>query len=189
MAQADHELNHLIHEIAVNNNEQAYKHLFEVLFTRLNRFAYSILKCNELAEEVASDVMITIWRNRGNLSHIQNITVYAFVAAKNKSLTVLKQNANNKTVSIEDIEFDINFHDLTPEQVLINGELKHKIECAIQALPPKCKNIFRLIKEDGLSYKDVAELLNISTKTVDAQMVTATKKICALVRAEYNLIS
>jgi RNA polymerase sigma-70 factor (family 1) len=188
MAQASYNIDYLVNEIAVNNNEQAYKHLFGLLFARLNRFAYSILKNNELAEEVASDVMISIWRNRSNLLQIQNITVYAFVAAKNKSLTILKQNANSKLVSIEDIELEMTFDGLTPEQILINGELKKKIEGAVQLLPPKCKNVFKLIKEDGLSYKEVAEILNISVKTVDAQMVTATKKICLVVRAEYNLI-
>ncbi|MBW4889237.1 sigma-70 family RNA polymerase sigma factor [Mucilaginibacter sp. HMF5004] len=188
MAQANHEIDYLVNEIAVNNSEQAYKRLFTLLFARLNRFAYSILKCNELAEEVASDVMITIWRNRGNLLSIQNITVYAFVVAKNKSLNMLKQNNQAKLISIDDIEFDVSFDNLTPEQILINGELKKKIEGAVQSLPPKCKSVFKLIKEDGLSYKEVAEILNISIKTVDAQMVTATRKICLIVRAEYNLI-
>ncbi|WP_448699228.1 RNA polymerase sigma-70 factor [Mucilaginibacter sp. AW1-3] len=188
MARADQEILPIISSIALNNCEQAYKRLFELLFGKLKRFAHTLLKSNEQAEEVASDVMITLWRNRGNLMEIQNVTVYAFVIAKNKALNILKQNALNRIVSIDDINPDVRFDNLTPEQILINEELKKRIELGVQSLPPRCKMVFKLVKEEGLSYKEVAEILNISSKTVDAQMVTATKKISVIVKAEYNLI-
>ncbi len=52
------------------------------------------------------------------------------------------------------------------------------IHAAIQKLPPRCKIIYKLIREDGLRYKEVADILHLSVKTIDAQMTIATKKIC-----------
>ncbi|MNY30490.1 ECF RNA polymerase sigma-E factor [compost metagenome] len=77
---------------------------------------------------------------------------------------------------------------LNPEQLLINGELKKKLEQATQSLPGKCQLVFKLIKEDGLSYKETASILNISVKTVDAHLVTAVKKLTTILKMEFNLM-
>jgi len=88
---------------------------------------------------------------------------------------------------LDDIEVDVIFDTQTPEQILINDELKKKLEVAIQALPTRCKLVFKLIKEDGLSYKEAADILNISVKTVDAHLVTSIKKLTSTLRVEFHL--
>lgn len=181
------DLNDLISHIVVYNSQSAYKQLFKLLFPLLYRFSYCLVKSRELAEEVASDVMITIWRNRHKLNDIQNIKVYAFVIARNLSLNILNKNINRKFVSLDDIEIDLTINGLNPEELLINEELKHKLEQATQSLPNRCKLVFKLIKEDGLSYKETAAILNISTKTVDAHLVTAVKKLTAILKVEFKL--
>ena len=60
---------------------------------------------------------------------------------------------------------------------MITAELFRKIEKAVDELPPRCKMIFKLVRQDGLKYKEVAEILDVSTNTVDAQMVIAVKRI------------
>jgi RNA polymerase sigma-70 factor (ECF subfamily) len=65
----------------------------------------------------------------------------------------------------------------TPEEKVLSAELISKIEAAIQKLPPQCKQVFTLIKVDGIRYKDAAQILNISLKTVEAQMAIAIKRI------------
>ncbi|MEI9806509.1 MAG: sigma-70 family RNA polymerase sigma factor [Bacteroidota bacterium] len=59
----------------------------------------------------------------------------------------------------------------------------------IETLPPRCKMIFKLIREDGLKYKEVAEILNISVNTIDAQMAIAVKKICAALHIERGRVN
>ena len=71
---------------------------------------------------------------------------------------------------------------------MINSELMKKINDAINELPPRCKMVFKLVREDGLSYKEVGEILNISPKTVDAQMVIAVKQITMKVRFDFDYI-
>jgi RNA polymerase sigma factor (sigma-70 family) len=64
-----------------------------------------------------------------------------------------------------------------PEQLLITAEMLGFIYKAIDQLPPKCKMVFKLAKEDGLKYREVAEVLNISVKTVENQLAIALQKI------------
>lgn len=182
------DLNSIVYRIAMHSDEHAYRQLFNELYNRLKGFAFSILKSRELAEEIACDTLFSLWNNRLKLTSIANVKVYAYVIAKNKALNELKKISGNRVSLMEDIDVNISFHHLTPEQVLINEELKRTIEQVVNNLPPRCKLVFQLVKEDSLSYKEVAEILDISVKTVDAQLVTAVKRIAVVVKKEYNLV-
>jgi RNA polymerase sigma-70 factor (ECF subfamily) len=65
-----------------------------------------------------------------------------------------------------------------PYDLMITSEMMTSMQQAIEELPPRCKMIFKLIREDGLRYKEVADILNISVNTIDVQMAIAVKKIC-----------
>ena len=180
-------LTDIINELATSNSESSYKLLFNYLFDPLQRFAYCLLKSRELSEEVASDVMFILWQRRADLLLVDNVQAYAFIIARNLSLNIIKKNSKSDVVSIDDISIDIFLDNNTPEQILISTELRAKIEMAIDKLPPKGKLVFKLIKEDGFSYKEVAEILNISVKTVDAHLVSALGKITVVLNKEFNL--
>jgi len=171
------DLKGLIYHIVVHNSEDAYKKLFGLLFNPLFRFSFCMLKSREQAEEVASDVMFRLWQNRAELMQIENLQVYAFVIARNMSLNILRTNSRARVISLDEIKLELNLDTLSPEQILINSQNKAKLESSIQSLPTRCKLVFKLIKEEGLSYKEVAEILSISPKTVDAHLVTAMKKL------------
>jgi len=181
------DLTDIVNAIAINDSYIAYKKLFGLLFPSIKRFSYSLLKSPEQAEEVASDVMITIWRKRKTIASISNIRVYAFVIAKNLSLNILKKNSGGRIVSLDDVSINLRINNSTPEWILINDELRKSLDDAINGLPAQCKIIFRLVKEDGLSYKEVSEILDISTKTVDSQLVIANKRLSVAIRKEFNL--
>jgi RNA polymerase sigma-70 factor (family 1) len=181
------DLTDIVKEIAVHDSYIAYKKLFGLLFPSIKRFSYSLLKSPELAEEVASDVMITLWRRRETIISINNIKVYAFVIAKNLCLNILKKNSGGRIVSLDDISVDLRVDNNTPEWILINDELRRSLNNAINELPTQCKIIFRLVKEDGLSYKEVAEILDISVKTVDSQLVIAARRLSFSIKKEFNL--
>jgi len=183
---AKHDVSALIYKIVWDECQTSYRNLFRIMYPHLKAFAFSILKNKEQAEEIASDVMITLWRDKHRLLEINNIMVYGYVIAKNRSLNLLKAK-NGREVSIDEIDIDIVFNAPNPEQSLITEELRKSLQQAVQSLPPKCKMIYRLVKEDGLSYKEVAEILSISVKTVDAHLVTAVKKISEAIKSEYNL--
>jgi RNA polymerase sigma-70 factor (ECF subfamily) len=84
------------------------------------------------------------------------------------------KNRTGITITDVSIEFKSIYHD--PEQKMISAETIKQIQEAIQDLPPRCRLIFKLVKEEGLKYKEVAELLQLSVKTVENQMSVAFKK-------------
>ena len=141
------ELPDIARRIAISDSENAYLELFNLLYIPVKKFAFCILHSNEAAEEVADDVLISLWRNRKNLIEINNVHVYALVIAKNLSLNILKKNSKNKTTSLDEIDVNFYFDSSTPEQLIIDNELKKRLENAIQSLPPKCQLVFKLAKE------------------------------------------
>lgn len=187
MKQQFTELPDIISRLAVSGSEHAYRELFNILFTPVKNFAFCILHSSEMAEEIADDVLISLWRNRAKLVHIHNVHVYALVIAKNLSLNCLKKNGRNKTISLDEIDFNFYFDSSSPEQLIIDNELKNRLESAIQSLPPKCQLVFKLAKEDSLSYKEIGEILSISVKTVDAHLVTATQKLAKVFKSEFQI--
>lgn len=189
MPEPSPELTELTSRIALYSSEHAYEKLYKFLYPGLHRFCFCLLKSKELAEEAANDVLINIWRNREKLIAINNIRVYAFVTARNLCLNLLNKSGRQVFVSLDDINVDIVLKTKNPEELLINEELKLKLDEATSALPTRCKLVFKLIKEDGLSYKEAATILNISVKTVDAHLVTAVKKLTTVLQLEFNLIN
>lgn len=167
----------LLSDIALNKNTKAYKELYISCHSILHRFAFSILKSKEDAEETVSDFFITLWQKRENLGFIENPKLFFFTSIKN--LSINKLSSRKKHSSSFNEEYLVHFKSpfFNPKEVLLSREAVGKIMEAINELPPKCKLIFRLIKEDGLKYADVATLLNISVKTVEAQMAIAIKRI------------
>lgn len=136
-----------------------------------------ITKSRELSEEIVSDVFIGIWRRRENVLKINNLRLYLYVSVKNTSFNYLAQLTKTKVVSLEDLDFEPLQPFSDPEDLLVTKEMNQRLYKAIQNLPPRCRIIFKLVKEDGLSYKEAAELLNLSTGTIDNQLVLAIKKL------------
>ncbi len=160
-----------------NNEQPAYKELFELFYNKLFRLAFMITKSRELSEEIVSDVFIAIWKRREDVLKIQNLRLYLYVSVKNTSFNYLAQLTKANIVSLEDIDFEPLQPFSNPEDLLVTKEMNQQLYKAIQSLPPRCRIIFKLVKEDGLSYKEAAELLNLSTGTIDNQLVLAIKKL------------
>ena len=175
----------LLESVAVNNDEASYRRLFDIFFPTLKKFAHFFLRSVELAEEAASDSMFVLWEHRDRLMEIENIRVWLFVITRNRCLNLLKHQQGRPTSSLDTIPMEISFPGKDPEQICISSEMRKKMEKAVNALPHRCKLIFKLVKEEGLSYKETADILHISVKTVDAQLVTALRKLTQAIRLEY----
>jgi RNA polymerase sigma-70 factor (family 1) len=166
-----------IQERIALGDQSAYKELFELFYHRLLRLAFIITKSRELSEEIVSDVFIGLWRNREKISVIDNLTVYLYVAIRNTSLNYLSRLTKSTIVSLDDLDFEPEQPFADPEQALITKEMNSRIYRAIQSLPPRCRIIFKLVKEDGLTYREAAEVLHLSVGTIDNQLVLALKKL------------
>lgn len=167
----------LLSEIAVHDDQSAYKELFLMMHGRLSSFATSILKSKYDAEEVVSDVFMRIWEKRVQLAQVESPLFYLFTAVKNQSINRLNSDKKNRQISPEHWMVQLNSVYFNPEKLMMTAEMLKYINNTINTLPPKCRMVFKLIKEDGLRYKEVAELLGISVKTVEAQMAIALRRI------------
>lgn len=165
---------YLIVAVADNNDQVAFASLYRHFYPGLLSFAESIIKDRQLSEETVENVFIKLWENRKMLSTVKNLSHYLYVSVKHAALNCIYRQKKIKYETIGD-EYDVSFS--VQETHTISKENVEKIATAINNLPPKCKLIFRLIKEEGLKYADVAHLLDISLKTVESQMYIAVNKI------------
>ncbi len=163
--------------ISQHNDEVAFKELYYVHYKELFRFAKTFLQRKELVEEALQDVFTKIWINRSGLHNIQNLRVYLFKSVKNKCLDYLEKEILLNHFELDEVKVNIGHLSRTPEDILVSAEMLAHINEALQALPTKCKIIFQLVKEENLKYKEVAEILDISLKTVENQIGIALKKI------------
>jgi RNA polymerase sigma-70 factor (family 1) len=165
----------LFERMSLSDDEGALCELHDLYFYRLYRLCYSIIGNKETAEEITSDVFISIWQKRHLLTKVLNPELYLLKCARNKAFGYLRK-PRHETPEENLYDFSIEW-EISPEQILISSEMVRHINTAINSLPPKCKLIFLFVKEGNLKYREVAELLNLSVKTVETQMRIALKKI------------
>ncbi|MCR6718729.1 MAG: RNA polymerase sigma-70 factor [Chitinophagaceae bacterium] len=167
-------------------DQQAFTSLFRLLYPGLLNFALQYVHVKEAAEEITNDIFVKLWNRKEHLPEIDNLSTYLFVSVKNHSLNYLKQYSHIH-VAVENNDGDsslVNRDD--PEQQLEWKEISFRLNMAIDKLPDQCRTVFKLIKEDGFRYKEVAEILGISPRTVETQLFRAIKKLQSLVSLNPN---
>jgi RNA polymerase sigma-70 factor (ECF subfamily) len=175
----------LFEQIA-NDNPKAFQLFFDYTYSMLYRYTNYFVEDSELCKDVISDVYLYIWQNRKKLPEVRNYENYLFICARNQSLNYLKTVNRYQRIQFEQSDLQELSGSATPEQDFLNEELKTIIELTINALPQRCRLIFFMVREEDMKYKEVAEILSISERTVHAQMCIATKRIGMVVK-EYRL--
>lgn len=176
-------INLLAKKISQNSDQQAFKELYLVYFDRLYKFALSILHSPEFAEEAVNDVFLNIWQKRHQLKAIENLRNYLFISTKNTAFNYLSKFRKERNASLDDVLVRFEADELTPETAFFTTEVRNEIEQAINQLPPKTKLVFQMAKIEGLKYKEIAEILNISVNTIDNHIATAIKKLSVTLKS------
>lgn len=173
--------------VCSDDNISAFEVLHNQLLNRLTNFCINYTGQKEVAEEIVYDIFIKCWENRKSATAILDVETYLFVAVRNQSLKYMKKHANMRLVEIESLP-GINFIDSTdPEKELNNKELHSKLDQAIEVLPPQARIVFRMIKENGMKYKEVADILGISPRTVQTQLFRAIAKLRVTLHSYYGM--
>lgn len=163
--------------ICQENDARAFEILFSICYPKLLNFCLLYVHRKEPAEEVVSDIFVKCWMDRQQLQHVLNPEVYLFVAVKNQALNYLKRFSHYHLVSVGEIDTGDMLNSLHPEKDVERREMLFRMNQAITMLPRQCQIIFRLVKEDGMKYKEVAEILHISPRTVQTQLFRAIAKL------------
>ena len=171
---------HNYKSLIAHGDQRKFSQLMELTSEELLWFAIGFLKNKEIAEEIVSDVYVKIWNNRSHLEEIINLKSYLFICVRNGCLSHLRKVRNEKIIYTDSIN-EYSFLPVEgPEDSLIEKEIIEQIYAAIETLPCKCKLAFTLAKINGLKYREIAEVLEITEKTVNNHLVLAVKKITEL---------
>lgn len=163
--------------MALSDSQTALKSLYMTYFGPLMRFTGMYVSSPAEAEEIVSDTFLAIWNNRKQLPGISNFDSYIYTVARHKAISYYRKQ-HMEQVSLDEISIDLfTSTETTPEEELISQEGIHRLNLAIDSLPAKCKMAFKLVREDKLKYKEVAAILDISVKTLEAHLANAVRKL------------
>ena len=152
-------------------DERAFDALFRHYSALIYRFAYSYLKSRPEAEEIVQDCFLKIWEKREQLHDDVPLKGYLFTIAHHAILNQLRRQQHQ-------MRFQVHSAAQAPGQVGNEAdftELESVYRTALDKLPPKRRQIFELSRQQGLTYPEIAQQLNLSVKTVEAQMTQALK--------------
>lgn len=156
-------------------NKHAFDKIFFKYYHPLYRYAFNICKSNAMAEDSVQQTFIKIWKNNSLLISDETIGKLLFTYTYNQVIDeIRKENTRKKYEGLITENTDDSSSEETNEDKL---RAKAIIESAIDKLPEKTKEVFRLAKQEGLSYDEIAAYLKISQKTVENQLGSAYKKL------------
>lgn len=144
--------------------------LFRNHFEALSRLAMKYISDFDSSKDIVHEVFISFWQKFDSLPENTQYKSYLFTAVRNKSLNYLRD--KKKHLDIQDAEMHVSSESGTS---LETAELAREINFALNLLPDRCQQVFELSRDEGLKYSQIAERLEISVKTVEAQMSKALR--------------
>ena len=154
----------------------AFENFFKSYYADLCNYAFGFLKEKTDAEEVVQDVFFTIWENRQKITIESSLKSYCYKSVRNKCLNIIKHIEIRETHKVHNEREILNTQNHTPMDYE-QEELQQRINTAIEALPEIRQKVFKLSRYEGLKYKEIAEKLNISVKTVEVHMSKALSQL------------
>ena len=166
--------NETINTLLAQRDETAFEQVFKTHFKRLHAYAFTILRDEVEAEEMVQQVFFKLWERNENLSLSGPVSAYLYRAVHNESLNYLKHQKVRSNHQLH-IAYSMKHEAEHPAKKIMAGELEKKIHSALNDLPEQCRTIFQMSRFDEMKYREIADKLGISVKTVENQMGKALK--------------
>ena len=154
---------------------QKFESLFRSSFISLVRYARTLLKDQDTAEEIVQDLFFRIWKDKEKIKIESSLNGYLFRSVHNRCLHHIE---HNRVVDrhAEEMSYQLSESRESPSDILNYKELQEKIASILEKLPERCGKIFYMSRFEGLKYKEIAEKLSVSVKTVESNMGRALKE-------------
>lgn len=136
-------------------------------------FSMGFVRKREIAEEIVSDAFVALWNQRSRISEIRDLKSYLYILVRNGSISYLRKASGRKEISLENLRDFYSLPLTSPENDEISDDILEQINKAIEQLPPKCKIVFTLAKVQGVKYKEISTILDISVKTINNHIANA----------------
>ena len=151
-------------------NQKAYDFLIESYYAKLCVYAHSLTSDRPGAEDIVQNVFVDVWAKRKNINPDLSLRNYLYRSVYNGFIDQYRK--NKPVIYLEKKYLEALDTVVEAEQTNLD-ELMAKVNKEIEKLPPRCKEIFLLNKKEGLTHTEIAEHLNISTKTIEGHMTRA----------------
>lgn len=168
-----------------NNDVTSFSNLHRYFYPILVEFSCSYLGNQEPCEEVVDDVFINLWEKRHSITKIKNIKSYLFTSTRNKALDYLRKANTEPSFDKDLFKLEIIKYDHKVDSDMENQEFLDLMNEAVDQLPPKCKIIFKMHLNDNLKNGEIAGIMGIAKKTVEAQIYIAYQKLTSILKQSY----
>ncbi len=159
-------------------DEQAFELLFREYYSRLCCFANRFISNMPESEEIVQEVFLKIWKRRDELRLDSNLSSYLFKSVQNLCLNFIEhRKIEDNYYEVIELLYKNNDVDFNVYESVLFNELQQNIDKAVDSLPDECRKIFRMSRQEGMKYSEIAEKLNISVKTVETQISRALAKL------------
>ena len=176
MALSSGKQNYNLHWERIKANDlDAFKTLFDTFYEELVSYSHRFTQQLVVSEEIVQDVFVSLWERRKQIKITTSINAYLYRAVKNRTINYLKHQLP-KDQATTDIEVASKIEDQSTAAE-VDDSLETVLDRAIGELPEKCRVIFLLSRNEGLTHKEIAEELSLSPKTVENQIGIAIKKL------------
>ncbi|MFP4470700.1 MAG: RNA polymerase sigma-70 factor [Bacteroidales bacterium] len=149
----------------------AYETIFRDHYSALVNFGMGYVHDRDTSEEIVQEVFLNLWQKRDEISPGGNIRSYLFTSVKNRCLNYLRDHRKFRS-EILDLEVEAAAEE---PDMLQQAETMQRVKDAMDKLPEKCREVFEYSRFEDMKYREIAEKLGISVKTVEAQMSKALK--------------
>ena len=163
--------------LITGGSEQAFDKLFIDWFGELHAYAFSVLKDGTMAEEAIQSVFCKIWEKRKQLQVQGSLKAYLYGCVYHECMSWLRHEKHIKAYRSHVLRSGNRPVGEEASDKAELGELEIRLKQALDELPDQCRAIFQLSRFGGLKYKEIAEQLGLSVKTVEAQVSKALKEL------------
>ena len=165
----------------IAGDESSFERVYRYYYPRLNYFAQQYLQDAEISKNIVQDVFTELWDRRNTLQNDTNLNAWLFTVTKNKSLKIIShlKSQQNYDTYIKGRQLDVNYNALSDFDTsnFIFEELQTRIESALEKLSPACRKVFEMSRFEDKKNKEIAVELNLSIKTVEAQITKALRSL------------
>lgn len=162
-------------EESTDTIDAAFEDLFKAHFKGLHAYAYTIVKNEVIAEEIVQSIFLKLWEKRSNLTIHTSIKAFLYRSVYNESLNYHKREKVKFTFLQHEVYTRGNELDDDSSNRVQLKELEVQLQRALNKLPEGCRTIFQMSRFEDLKYREIADHLNISIKTVENQMGKALR--------------
>ena len=157
-----------------SGEHKAYEMLFKEFYAPLCRYAYSILRDADEAEDLVQKTFCKLYDQRESIEIHTSVKSYLYQIVHNDCLNKIKQQSIRAEHNLH-YAYEKDTMSNNVENTVLANELEQKISTIVESLPPRCKEIFNMSRRQYLSYAEIANELSISANTVETQMVKALR--------------